>query len=297
MVDIHFMKEMKVRIKQIPRKVFIIVFFCAALFIFKLAFKYLPGFLAWSSPADANILVIEGWLPFNILEKAYLEYQFNSYDYVVTTGLPHNNEYFVLPRNGFLIFNSTDIPAEYKVNTDLHVFEIDAFSELGNEHAAHFNFYVNDILVTDFLADKYAKKYRSLWQGELAEVDSFMVQYDNDANGFWGDRSLYVKEIIIDHGFTISYSDNSVYEISEISGNRILNNTTNYAELARNWLFAMGLDSTIIIPVPCKKVLLNRTLHSAQAIREWLSKSEVILLGLNIVSVGIHSRRRWMTHN
>jgi hypothetical protein len=57
----------------------------------------------------------------------------------------------------------------------------------------------------------------------------------------------------------------------------------------------MGIDSARIISVPGEKVLINRTLTSAIAVRDWLKTSEIKAEGINILSSGTHSRRTWMT--
>jgi hypothetical protein len=57
----------------------------------------------------------------------------------------------------------------------------------------------------------------------------------------------------------------------------------------------MGIDSSRIIAVPGEKVIINRTLTSAIAVRDWLKTTEIKPAGINILSSGTHSRRTWMT--
>jgi len=122
-------------------------------------------------------------------------------------------------------------------------------------------------------------------------------------NGFYydmdfGDRNLYVNEITIDHKITIPYLNNSVYDISgQDEKRRIINNFSSNAELARNRLLSTGIDSSIIISVPANRVYINRTLTSALAVRDWLKKSDIKIVGINIISEGTHARRTWMTYN
>ena len=59
----------------------------------------------------------------------------------------------------------------------------------------------------------------------------------------------------------------------------------------------MGIDSSKIKALPGKKARVNRTLTSALAVRDWLGTSNPDVKGINIVSVGTHSRRTWMTYN
>ena len=59
---------------------------------------------------------------------------------------------------------------------------------------------------------------------------------------------------------------------------------------------AMGIDSGLIIALPGKKVNINRTLTSALAFRDWLRTADIDVKGINIISLGMHTRRTWMTY-
>jgi hypothetical protein len=58
-----------------------------------------------------------------------------------------------------------------------------------------------------------------------------------------------------------------------------------------------GIDSSLLTALPCKKAKLNRTLASALAFRDWLKASNIEVKGINIVTIGTHARRTWMTYN
>lgn len=259
--------------------------------------SYLSGFLSKSEKVNANILIVEGWLPEYAVENAYSEFQKNDYEYIITTGLKLDVDYFKVSMGGYLIFypeNRFSMLSEHGP----HVIEVSAFSELEAPNCAHFNVFVNDSLVSNFFTDKKKRKYLTRWTGQLTKIDSVMVQFDNDKVGDFGDRNLYVKEVIIDHKIAIPYPYNTVYDIVEQHGlRRVRNNYNSNAELTRNRLFLMGLDSTKIKALPGKKARLNRTLTSALAVRYWLGTSNPDVKGINIVSVGTHSRRTWMTYN
>ena len=253
--------------------------------------------LSKTDRVNANILLVEGWLPPNEIEMAYNEFQKKGYEYIITTGLKFATDYYMLSENGYLIFYP-----KRKISLDneipSHVIEIDAYSELGGENSARFNVYVNDSLVADFLADKKKRKYAIAWEGKLTDIDSIMVQFTNDGMGDYGDRNLCVKEIIIDRKTKIPYQNNSEYDIGPLDGKRrIVNNLNSNAESARNRLLSMGIDSSLIIAVPGKRVKINRTLTSALAFRDWLKTSDIDIKGINIISMGTHTRRTWMTYN
>jgi hypothetical protein len=59
----------------------------------------------------------------------------------------------------------------------------------------------------------------------------------------------------------------------------------------------MGIDSAKVTAVPGANVKINRTLTSALAFRDWLKKTNIDIKGINIISLGTHSRRTWMIYN
>jgi hypothetical protein len=271
--------------------------FSGGYFLLKPAFNYLSDYLSKSSQVKANILVVEGWLPGYALEMANDEYQKDGYDYIVTTGLKYSSDYYMLSNNGYLIFYSGD-NLKNQDKTDFHNFEINAYSELGGIYAAHFNFYVNNMLVADFNAEKHQRTFSVNWSGSLKSIDSIMVEFTNDYFGKSGDANLYVKDIIVDHKIRIPFQNNSVYNIGVLNGGRrIKNNFKSYAESARNRLLALGIAPSRIIAIPGDKVKINRTLTSALAFRDWVNTTNIDIRGINIMSMGTHARRTWMTYN
>ena len=151
-------------------------------------------YLSETNRVNANILLIEGWLPPNTIETAYKELKNNSYDYVLTTGIRISG-YFQVSMNGYLIFYPSDSLKNIG-NSGYHNIAIDAFSEMEGENCAHFNVFINDSLAGDFYAGRKKKHYEVTWNSKLALIDSVMVQFDNDRFNENGDRNLYVKEII-----------------------------------------------------------------------------------------------------
>jgi hypothetical protein len=65
----------------------ILIFFCL-LALITLAVKNVYPFLAVNKPVRGQILVIEGWLPDYVLEKAIVEFRKNNYKLLITAGMP-----------------------------------------------------------------------------------------------------------------------------------------------------------------------------------------------------------------
>lgn len=265
--------------------------------LFKPASNYLSAYLSKSNHVNANILIVEGWLPGYALKMANNEFKNNGYDCIITTGLKSPINYYGLFSNGYLIFyQKNKLP---RVNGyGLHSIEVDAFSELGGNNRAHFNLFINDSLTSDFYAEKKENKYITNWKGDLNKIDSIMVQFDNDDWGDFGDRNLFVKNIIIDHKIIIPDLSKYEYVFLKVGEEQsTLNNFNSNAELARNSLISMGIDSSRIIATSGDRVIINRTLTSALAFRDWLKTTNIKVKGINIISLGAHTRRTWMIYN
>lgn len=263
-------------------------------FFLKPSFNSLSDYLSKTEQVKANILIVEGWLPFDGIQTAANEFRKDGYEYLITTGLKSTTDYYEVTMDGYLIFYPKDKFTSYKISGE-HIIEVRAYSGLDGKNSAHFNLFMNDSAIANYFADRKKSKYGATWQGKLSDIDSIMVQFDNDEIGQFGDRNLYVKEIIIDHKITIPFLNNSVYDLGKLG--RIINNYSSNAEHTRDKLFSMGVDSSRIIAVPGKKTIINRTLTSAIALRDYLSTSKIDVKGINIVSYGTHARRTWMTYS
>jgi hypothetical protein len=284
----------RIRMKKLTAIILTIILL--SIFLFLPVILSLSDNLSKTEKVKANLLIVEGWLPPYAIEMAYKEFLKDDYDLVITTGIKMSG-YYLIYSGGYLIFHTSDKLKGITMNGD-HIVEIAAYSELGGKNCAHFNIFVNDSLVTDFLADNRRRKYEIKWEGRLTDIDSVMVQFDNDMVGEFGDRNLYVKEIIFDHKIHVGYQNNSEYDIGKLDGKfKINNNFTSFSELARNELLSLGLDSSLVISVPGNRVRINRTLTSALAFRDWMSKSNLTIDGINVITLGAHAKRTWMTYN
>lgn len=258
----------------------------------------LTNYLEKSNPVEADMLIIESWLSDSAIAMSKSEIQKDDYDFIVTTGIESSElDFCMVAMNGYLIFYPN-----YKSGTGKeignHSIEILAHSKMGGKYCSHFNFYVNDSLLTDFNADEKPRKYKVIWKKPLTEIDSLMIEFTNDYFDDQGDRNLYIKEIIIDNDITIPYQFNSVFDIGLLGGSdRNINNYRSHPEIIRNKLIKYGIDSSKIVAVTGKKTNLNRTLTGALAFRDWLKTSGPNVKGINIITMGIHSRRTWLTYN
>jgi hypothetical protein len=257
----------------------------------------LSAYLSKSERADADLLLVEGWLPDNAILNAVEEFRTGNYKKIVTTGIYSSDPFFNVYSNGTLIFR-TKKWFEGNDISGTHSIEIEARSELGGEGRAHFSIEINGITAGDFLAETSREFFRVNWSGRLDQIDSIAVRFDNDRLDSEGDVNLDVKAVRIDRKIIIPWLHNTVYDMITSDGHfRIENNISSCAGNARRRLIMAGIDSSIVIAVPAQKVTFNRTLSSAIAFRSWLDTSGIQLKGINIISEGPHSRRTWMTYS
>lgn len=68
-----------------------------------------------------------------------------------------------------------------------------------------------------------------------------------------------------------------------------------FANLTAATFITLGLDETQVIAVPASKTLRNRTDATAMALLDWLKTSDLNIKSINLVSLGPHARRSWIT--
>ncbi len=264
------------------------------IFIFQ---ERLAETLAKTKKTKADIMVFEAWVSESLVNVVSDEFNTEDYKLIVVTGIESGELNFCqIPMNGYLIFYPDPSLMNDKEIRN-HNIDITVHSEMGGKYSCHFNFFVNDTLLSEFIADDKERKYSLIWNGALKDIDSLMVYFDDDYLDEGGDKNLYVKEITINNKINIQYKYNSVYDIGRIGGtNRFINNYNSESELSRIHLMKSGIDPSLIIAITGKSSRINRTLKSALAFRRWLSNYNGNVKSINIISDGIHSRRTMITY-
>lgn len=257
----------------------------------------LRSYLEKSNEVKANLLIIEAWLPDTAIEIIKSEILNDSYDLYVTAGIQSEElDYCLIAMNGYLIFYPKIKPLK-EDQSKPHKIGIVARSEMGGKYSSHFNLFINDSIISDFYADEKSSRYDVEWFGKISEIDSLAVQFTNDYFDDSGDRNLYIKEFIIDDELIIPYQFNSVYDIGKPGGNnRIVNDYNSHSEMIRNKLITNGVDPSKIFAVTGKRTRINRTLNGALAFNKWLKQAEPNIVGINIITMSIHSRRTLLTY-
>ena len=258
------------------------------------SFSSIQGFLSKNEPVNANILVVEGWLPDYAMKKAAEEFNDGAYDYIITSGLKLP-DYFILFTNSSLNFKLAQ--SEVRSDSSMHKIEIKASGSLGRDHPSHFNVWINDSLAANFYTDKKIETFSFSWNCPLHETDSIRVEFDNDGLFPEGDRNLIIYWMSIDNITFTAYSNNVSLSRTDRDGTyRSREISSSYAIEGKELLIQYGIGPDKIIPVTAERVVYNRTFCSALAVKEWLEKNEITVEGINLYSLGIHSRRSWITY-
>lgn len=269
---------------------FMILIICALL-----VFLVSMGFLSYEKKVPANMLVVEGWMPEYGLHRAFNEFQEGNYDFIFITGNKFNN-FISLHTNSYIIFYPSDsLVADNSSHTQ--TFIIKAQSSLGKNDPAHFVFWINDNAVLKRYTTQQQGRFIVEWQGRLPEIDSLMIQFDNDTVSRAGDRNLRIEHFSVNGMEIPALTDSLFLDPGNPFGVSRSNITaTSYAEMAKHFFVNRGIDPDLIIPVTNHHGDERRTLGNAMALKEWFDKNQTEVSGINVVSMDYHSRRTWLTY-
>jgi len=278
------------------KKFFLFISILILLLLISLSFfRFSLTYLTHNAPVEANVLVVEGWMPHYGLQRAFTEYQNGEYDYLIITGnkFPDHITMYI---NSFLIFYPhKSIKNDEEIGE--HIFEMQINSTLGVRDSAHFVFWVNDERITEHYTPENRGSFRATWEGRLSDIDSVMVQYTNDMVSEIGDRNLAIHKLNLnDQNLIIEYADLFLDRGRPFGRFRWNVTATSYAELAAHFFVDWGIDREKVIPVTNHFTNLRRTYGNALSLKQWLENNEMDIRGANVVSMDYHSRRTWLTY-
>jgi len=98
----------------------------------------------------------------------------------------------------------------------------------------------------------------------------------------------------------VSFFNKHDYQLIISSGGPLIRGSylseySTYAELTAASLRQLGVNQSVIVPVPAPPVRTDRTFASALAVSDWLSKSNTPITSLDVLSMGAHARRtQWL---
>jgi hypothetical protein len=271
-------------------------FFIASIAIASLLFFIMPEMLTLKNKVCSKVMVLEGWIPEEGLRQSYDLFVNENYDYIFVTGHQLRPE-TTLSTNAFLILHYHVEVADESL-LGLHTIRVDAESTLGRNDSAHFVLWFNDKEIADFYTSDSRSGFEVLWEGHLSEIDSIMVQFDNDKVSRNQDRNLRINGAQINGKEILFSSPARFIDRGRPFGQSRWDITADtYAALAANYFIGRGIDPNRVISVP-NYSNKRRTYGNALALRDWFEKNSSFNVGaINIVSAHYHSRRTWMIYN
>lgn len=255
------------------------------------------NFLSKNQKVISNTLLIEGWLPDQVLDFVVNEYHHGNYEHIITTGI-ELPEYFGMYVRGFLIFDLRNLEPKANSAEQSHLIKIIAKSSTPKIAGAKFDLWINDSVASEYVTDTPEKSYNFTWMGNIKNIDSLLIYFKNDGKYLNIDRNLFIKEIQID-GIVISpYSENAYSDLKNLDNlQRTRNNYYSYAGFAAKGLIKRGVSPDKILILPTSKDVKYRTMATARDFSDWYKKKNIEIIGINIISLGPHSRRTWMSYN
>lgn len=256
-------------------------------------FLNLYHFLAAGKRIDAQVLVVEGWLPRWALRQVIREYQTNPYELLVTTGGLYTERDYLMCCDGPLSFDMS-LPGLQRDSLQKQELIVVARGIPVLEEQAHFSVRVNQtVLGGAFVADslkEYVFPLDSLPPHEA--ITQITVLYDNDEFiSYTQDRSLLVHAVKLDSHVFSPYTDLATYHYEWMGEPIQLVKGPNFAYGAAHTLSQLGIPDSVIVQVPAVNAYTHRTPESAASFHEWIQKTDISLSTINIFTTETHARR------
>ena len=244
---------------------------------------------------NAEVLVVEGWLPDYALKQAIQEYNSHNYEFLVTSGVEIPPEYF-MPEDGntlMLDYRAVRDKSNEKYITSVSV----RLSGTKADHQyAHFSVFVNNIKIGNAYSHRKLKQYNFHLKIRRDTVNRIFVVFDNDKYSSFRDRNLSVNAILVNKRIFPARSKYTFFrERPDEKGKFFRTDFYSYATLCANRLRILGFRDSIY-PTPAIAYNKNRTYNSAQAVKKWYNNHFCHSVPINIITLDIHSRRTWLTY-
>jgi hypothetical protein len=270
---------------------FISLWFLLLLIIFLFT---LPKHLYKNKPEDAEVMVVEGWLPQIAIDKAIAEYYSGNYKLMATTGgpLPVQVE---MGYYGTLVFNTGYLTGEHG-NKEITAIKVYAHGTKADGSYPCLNLLLNDSLLGKYFVRRKKNEYEFYINKRLNDIHTVKINFPNDIYTRWRDRNLYIEYIVIGDIKIPARSVHAFYDIDYYEGfDEYRPGYINYAEYSAFILKYLGFKDSIVA-LPSQIVKFSRTYSSALTFRRWYLNSPFKGKPVNIVSLGPHSRRTWMIY-
>ena len=253
-----------------------------------------PRHLYKEQVSDTGILIVEGWLPENVLKKAIEIFDCGDYKIMATTGNKMPEE-VLMHSYGKLIFNLKELLYNH-LNKKVNIIKVSAYGSKADREYPHFQLFLNDSLTGDSYVHRNKKEYVFYTDKNLKDIRTLVIYFDNDGFTNWRDRNLYIDYIMIEDIKIRSRSNVSYYDINRVDDiEEYSPGFDSEAEYSAFILKYLGFKDSVVV-LPSQRTKFSRTYSCALAFKEWYLKSSFKDKPVNIVSLGPHSRRTWMVY-
>jgi hypothetical protein len=249
-------------------------------------------FLNFTRKNKAEILVVEGWLPDAVLNKAREEFLQNRYSMVITTGFPY--------REGVLIGSDgrVEFPVDQKIDPpadSLYTIGLWIRGTKSMGHFPHIIMYADSTRLGAFFTSRKKKEYS--FTLKLEKPPEFIrVDFDNDAFTKYTDRNLFYYAATV-NGHTFPANSQSVGYYRRENGKYILHNRLSHgtATSASSFLVKAGIPDSLVIAVETRHKIKSKTYTSALDVRTWLEKNKPGRHALTIFTEATHAHRSYLS--
>jgi hypothetical protein len=293
------------------KRIFIKLFLGGVLVVCMLAVLLIFNnrFLSKNHPIDAEVLVIESWLPPDVLEQIPQKLDLSKYKTIYITGLAHHNPDYLLNDSSYLV---SDLPAVLYSNgcfflsksalkrlhnndtvTEIKVY---AYGAMALNKYAHFFCTVGDSIIGNAFTTGQPEKYVFQTKLKLSASNNLFINFNNDLRTAHDDRNLVIDSVSVNGTTFKTPSDYCQLYDYRVNSDSILNYPFHSkSEAASAYLKALGVKNNIVI-VDSFFNYRNRTLVMAEKFNFYIKKNSTQLRAFNIISVQRHSRRTYLSY-
>jgi hypothetical protein len=251
------------------------------------------SFLAYNKPVKPDVLVVEGWLPYEVHSEVIAEFRKSGYRYIITTGFPHQKG-FTMGSEGDLCFTLGD--QHLRTDTNLLI-KVTARGTKAYKIFPHFTLFADTVDIGDAFVQSRTKDF--FFSPDLDFSPSVIrIRFDNDIFSHVEDRNLIVYSISI-NGKLYSINDSNV-TYSSYSGllTRSIRLNISKAHETAVSLIKAGIPDSLIFPVGSFQKIKSRTYTNGLDVYQWLLKHpEYHVKHLMILTSGSHARRSYLSYH
>jgi hypothetical protein len=248
---------------------------------------------AWlwvNRPVEADVLIIEGWTPPELVDEVAREFKLGDYKKLITTGGPLD-EVYNMAYDGVIRFDLEAAGVTWEPG-DTATISLWAFGEPADGVNARYTIvYSGDTIGRDYTSTEM-DVYRHQFKQEGDPAGEIFVIYDNDHITRDEDRNLHVWKI--ETGGVIIPVRSDYTRLIRRVGSGVIDRPLSQKTLAEEKAFQLtmaGIDSDRIVAVEAPPVERLRTFTDAVMVSEWFRKTGNIPGGVNLFSQGSHARR------